>query len=361
MTGSLDRQKGMAYACFRSTQMKNRNPRPTITDISERLGLSTSTVSRVINNEKHVSEETRSRVLAEMRRLGFAPDPYAQGLKTGRPKSVQLVVSEIDSRFIPTIMLGVEKHAYRNGYRVLLSGLDDERPKITRDPMAIGVIYAIDPVAGVDVKRLVRDPNTTVVCVYGFDTTGTYTSIIPDDRDGAAQVVAHLVSTGRRNIVHVRGQESFLATQSRIAGYAQAMAEAGLEGRMRVIGDHGYAPETGYRAVKQLLEERLLFDSVFAGNDEIAAGVYRAAHQLGLRIPDDVAVVGYDDTDCARLLDPTLTSVGMPMQEMGQSACQVLLSESGRDGPRPATGGIVSMKCKLRIRESTASGSVEQP
>ena len=326
--------------------------RTTITQIAERLGLSSSTISRVVNGDKDVAVATRSRVLAEMALLGYTPDPFAQGLKTGKTKTIQLVVGEVDSDFIPTIMLGIEKEAYRNGYRLLLSSLDYERSNVAKDHLVAGVIYAIDPVAAVDVRTVIPDPDTPVVCVYGYDTNNHYRSIIPDDEDGAFQATQHLIAIGRRKIVHIRGNADWFATNKRMAGYERAMNAAGLGHEIRVLGGQHYVPDTGYYAVKRLITENIAFDAVFSGSDLIAVGVYRAAQEFGLEIPRDIAVVGFDDKEFTQIILPSLATIRMPLQEMGRTACRTLLDQLNEGSHPGGQAEPTLVRCELQVRES---------
>ena len=326
--------------------------RTTITQIAEGLELSSSTISRVVNGDKGVAAATRSRVLAEMERLGYTPDPFAQGLKTGKTKTIQLVVGEVDSNFIPTIMLGIEKEAYRNGYRVLLSSLDYERSTVAKDHLAAGVIYAGDPVAAVDIRTVIPDPDTPVVCVYGYDTDNNCRSIIPDDEDGALQATRHLISIGRRKIVHIRGEAGWVATNRRTAGYERAMIEAGLGHEIRILGGRSYDPDTGCRGIKELIRENIEFDAVFAGADLIAVGVYRAAQEFGLEIPRDIAVAGFDDKEFAQIIRPSLTTIRMPLQEMGRTACLTLLDQLSEGWHPEGQAAPTLFRCELQVRES---------
>ena len=297
----------------------------TITQIASRIGVSKSTVSRVINKDKDVSPKTRSRVEAALKEIGYTPDPFARSLKTGRSQILQLVVAEVDSFFIPTIMQGIEKAAYENGYRLLLSSLDYERRTVAPDGMVAGIIYAIDPVASIDIQAVIPNQSMPVVCVYGYEENGFCPSILPDDEGGAYEAVRHLASVGRKNIVHIPGLDSYIATGSRREGYLRAMKDSGLEDNILIAGSNVYSEFNGYMTMIDLIRRQIPFDAVFAGNDQIAAGVYRGLAELGLSIPGDVALVGFDDKEYAEIMNPPLTTMALPLQDMGRRACLKLI------------------------------------
>jgi len=322
-------------------------------DVARAAGVSRSTASRAINGQPAVAEDVRTRVLRAVTDLGYHPDSSARALASGRLDVLDLVVVEQDQgAFSANPFYG----RVTAGLLAALAGADVQmRIHVTSAPSAGGVL---DDVAGSGSLGtiLVNVPGPLaqrfhrryrrVVSLGRFGDGVPYSET--DNARGAALAVGHLVSAGRRVIAAIDGPQWNPCALDRHAGYINSMASAGLS-PMWTDGD--FRRQGGYTATRRLLDARPDIDAIFAACDLTAAGAIQALAASGRRVPDDVAVVGFDDSVLATITNPTLTSVRQPVEEMTTLAADELLHG------RVETGWHQSFPVTLSIRESTGAGS----
>ncbi|MFE3655503.1 LacI family DNA-binding transcriptional regulator [Streptomyces sp. NPDC059165] len=334
--------------------------RPTLEEVAARAGVGRGTVSRVINGSPRVSDETRAAVEAAVAELGYVPNRAARALAANRTDAVALVVPEPEARFFAEpyfsdIVRGVGAVLSDTDMQLLLTfaGSDRGRRRLA-DYLAAG---RVDGVLLVSVHA--DDPLPELLEQLGIPTviSGRRSADEPlaavdsDNTEGARAAVRHLLAGGRRAIATITGRLDVYGAQCRLEGYREALAAAGVGPDERLIAPADFTEEGGRRAMRDLLERRPALDAVFAASDVVAAGARQVLREAGRRIPDDVALVGFDDSAVARHMDPALTSVRQPIEEMGRTMAGLLLQEiTGADAPdRPK----IVLPTQLVVRDSS--------
>lgn len=334
------------------------NPQVTIIDVARVAGVSRATVSKVLNNQPRVAPETRALVQETMERLGYRPNAVARGLRSQRSRTIAIITDDIEGLFTAAMMRGLEEAVAEQDYSVLLCNSygepDRERRHLQRlaDQRVEGFVLMagnrVHPRGGPSYPM----PGVPFVYLYQYGTDEQAPSILPDDRGGAVMAVQHLLDTGRHRIGFINGPPRFEATHDRRKGVDEALRAAGreLDPRMATTADDWY-PEHAYRCTEQLLALEQPPDAIFCASDDLAAGALACLHEAGVRIGEDVALVGFDDRPIAAHLHPTLSTVRLPLAEMGRRAGQLLMS--GLSGePLPPT--VERLSCELIVRASTA-------
>ncbi len=353
---------------------------PTLKQVATSLGLSISTVSRVVNDNPDVHEATRRKVQKALERQGYQPNPMATALKTGRGRIVHVIAESEDHAFMTPILGGTASAAHENGYRVLLSTVDFERGGGTAEVpgwtgggrgspgrdgrsgrngrdidhrLVDGFVVMPSFEHGVDLAWLALGADVPVVCVYGYAENPRHVSVVSDDEGGAHMATAHLIAKGRRRIAYIGGVADWIQSQQRMAGYTAALAEHGIAFDERLVEGGDWSRGSGYEACRRLLAAGSP-DAIFCANDKMAAGVIPCLAERGMAIPADVALIGFDDRDLCEFVTPRLSTIALPLREMGRRAFEVLLGNivARHSGAEPVRG-IVQVPCRLVERDST--------
>ena len=304
---------------------------PTISDVARHAGVSPATVSRVIQGAPNVRPATRERVQRAIEELGYVPSAAAQSLRSKRTRSLALVVSDITNTFWTTIARGVEAEAQKQGYSVLLCNTDENLAKQLRyldlliRQQVDGVIIAPYDSDAQHLDKL-RQRNIPTVLVDRHIDGWDVDSVCGDSISGARALVRHLIGLGHSRIAVVSGPENTSTAEDRVAGYCLALTEAGLPCDPRLIVHGEFRSGMGQALTHGLLDEGLEPSAIFATNNAIAMGVIDALGERGLRIPQDIALVSFDDLPNTSHLFPFLTVVTQPAYDMGVNAAQLLLS-----------------------------------
>ena len=328
--------------------------RTTIRDVAARAGVSIATVSKALNGNGRMMVETRERVLRAAEDLAFRPNALARGLHSKRSFTVGLLTDDTYGRFALPVMAGVSEGLIDHGVSVFLCAIEDNHALAQNHINAMlekqvdGIIVTGKRVDRMPLVNLDGLPVPVVhVMSHGPDHRVSY---LPDEAQGARLAVAHLIAGGRRRIAHVSGPDRFRVVRERAAAWEAALADAGLDASGPVFGR--WSEAWGHEAVADLWSRPgPPPDAIFCGNDQIARGVIDAMRERGVRTPDDVAVVGFDNWEIvANETRPPLSSVDMNLKELGRRAGLTLLAVINGEEVAP---GIKALPCILRVRQSS--------
>lgn len=331
--------------------------RPTQADVARLANVSRATVSYVVNNlqDNQVSHETRQRVQQAIETLGYEPDAMAQSLRLGTTNTIGLLIPDMDNPHYWHIAKGVEKEAQAQDYDLLLisASLDPHRElhgvralSRRRVDGLILILSFVDP-QGKDIRQLLKQSKPLVL----MDTRmPDVDSVMISDIDGTLEAMRHLFSLGHQRIGFVFGVAHEHLGSQRLAGYRQALDEAGLGMDEDLIAYCGTTLQDGYDATRQLLSRNPRPTALMVINDLLALGALRAVSDLGLRVPEDVSISSFDDISLALYANPRLTTVSINASAMGQSAAQMIFNRL-RNPQMPSQ--YLHVKSRLIIRDST--------
>jgi LacI family repressor for deo operon, udp, cdd, tsx, nupC, and nupG len=332
------------------------NERPKIKDIAERLGVSAATVSRALSDSGLVAEPTLSRIREVAREMNYRPNVSARNLRTQRAMAVLMVVRDVGNPFYLEILKGVEATARAAGYSVLMGNTENDSDReveyfdMLRDGHADGMILMTGKLPERD-GFLSSIANAPIVVALEEIQDAGFPHVLIDNEGAARNAVEHLIGLGHRRIAHVSGPVPEIMSIHRRDGYRTAMAAAGLPvpNGYEPVGD--YLLHTGQRLCRGLFELPEPPTAIFVANDEMAFGVIHELRKLGLDVPGDVSVVGFDDLFLSEAFYPPLTTVSQPRTDIGRTAMTMLLDMlSGGLTPRkPAV-----LPTTLKIRGTTA-------
>lgn len=330
----------------------------TIRDVARKANVSVTTVSRVLNSSDHpVNEETRQRILDAIHELEFSPNAAARQLLKHETRTIGLIVPDIANPYYPEIVKGVETVASELGYTVILCNTHRQLDKtlhylsVLREKRVDGIIFAGGGSEGATGQiQSLKGKNIRMVFIGRHDTAGPSVKI--NNVLGARQATTHLVNLGHRRIAHVAGPSVSTTSADRLAGYRQALEEAGIAVDPNLILPGDFRPQSAYGAVAGLFRSGTPRPTaIFAANDLMAVGALKAIKDAGLRVPEDIALVGFDNIDIASFVRPPLTTVAIPMYEMGVRAMSLMRDRlAGKD-----TEGEVWLQTELVRRESCGS------
>lgn len=304
----------------------------TLEEIAKLSGVSRSTVSRVINNDPDVREETRARVWEVVRRLNYHPHAAARGLAAGRTRVLGLFIPTgvsalFTDPYFPILIQGVSSACNANEHSVMLWLAEPEYERrmirqIIHNGLIDGVIVSSmlmdDPVV-----QALSESDLPFVLVGRHPTDARVSYVDADNFNGAKAIVAHLLRSNRQRVATIAGPLNAIVGVDRRDGYLAALRERGMPARPEMIVEGDFSEAGGYAAAQALLRHRP--DAIFAASDAMALGAMRAVREHGLRIPDDIALVGFDDMPFAARTDPPLTTVRQPIQRMGAAAAEALI------------------------------------
>lgn len=328
----------------------------TIRDVAKRAGVAPITVSRVINDSGYVSEKTRARVQAAIADLGYVPNALAGSLRSKRTNTLALILTDISNPFWTTVARGVEDTASDAGFNVILCNTDEseiEQDKylhVLLQKQVDGVLLV--PARSTDEPiKFVQDQDTPVVVLDRRIPDNQADMVHCDSEEGAYQLTRLLLSLGHRRIAMLSGPQGVSTAEDRVAGYRRALAEAGLDDDAALVCYGEFSLESGYDHAQQMLARTPRPTAVFAANNFIAIGALRALRDAGLRVPDDLALVGFDELPAGLVVDPFLTVAAQPAYEMGQRATELLLARMS--GAAPAAYQKIVLPTEIIVRESS--------
>jgi LacI family transcriptional regulator len=302
----------------------------TIFDVAREAGVSYATVSRVLNNKDHVKPEKREAVLRAMARLGYIANQQARSLAGGRSRVVGLLVQGLESSYTGEIVRGIDEELVAAQYDLMLYTTHRRKTKesvyvaaISRG-MADGLLLSLprDPAAYIET---LRRQNFPYVLIDHQGIGDEHRSVGATNWQGAADATRHLIDLGHRRIGFITGAMELGCAVERLAGYRATLGEYGIAADPALVYEGDFLRPAGLAGARELLSQPDPPTAIFASNDEMALGVIQAARDCGLRVPDDLSVIGFDDIPPAAMVYPPLTTVRQPLAQMGRVATQMLL------------------------------------
>ena len=336
-------------------------PTTTMKRIAGELGVSITTVSKVLNNREDIGDETRARVLAKVAELGYQPNAVARSLTLRRTHTLGVVIPDLMHSFFVEIVAGLESVASRRGYGILLcsSSEDPEKERqeldMLRQRQVDGVVLGSANASGnTDLLQRLTTLGMGLVMIDRDDHPDVRCDrVLTDDEEVGRLATAHLIAQGRRTIGHITGT-SVAHARRRADGYRKALKAAGIKGKVEWMVRGGFKQADGYRGMTRLLALKPRVDAVFAANDPSAIGAMMAIWDAGLRVPEDIAVVGAGDIALGDMLRVPLTTISWSREELGKAAAKLLLDrvEAAPSG-KPAPPRRVVIPPQLVVRRSS--------
>ncbi|BCV22844.1 LacI family DNA-binding transcriptional regulator [Moorella sp. Hama-1] len=328
----------------------------TIKDVARHAGVSVTTVSRVLNNSQHpINPTTRERVLAAIEELGFCPNAAARSLQLNETRTIGLILPDIANPYYPGIVRGVEDVAHASGYTVILCNTDRSRERtqeylrVLREKRVDGIIFTGGgAVEDASQSHFFEQENIATVVIGRH--RGDLPAVQVNNTQAAREAVAHLLSLGHRRIATITGPGTSTTARDRLEGYKQALQDRGIGIDARLIIEGNFEFDSGYQAVARLpLRGADAITAIFAHNDLMAIGAMKAFQEQGLQLPRDVAVMGFDNVPLASYITPQLSTVAVPVYDLGMTAMKVLAELlAGREVPP-----VTTLATALQVREST--------
>lgn len=334
----------------------------TIKDIAKALKISPSTVSRALKDHPDISPATKQAVRELALELDYQPNSVALSLRKSRTHTIGVVIPQIVHHFFSTVISGIEDVANDAGYQVIICQSNES---YTREVLSVQVLMG-SRVDGMlvsvaqdtqDVRHFQNLVNKGVPIVF-FDRMVNgleASSVVVDDFGGAYRATEHLIRQGRKQIAHLAGPENLMISRSRRKGYLQALEDFGIKANPDLIVTAGLTIEEGSAGLKKMLEHGVKPDAIFAANDPVAIGAMRALKEIGLNIPEDVAIIGFSNEPITSLIDPPMTTVAQPGYEMGQLATNMLLQQIDQQDDDMLTIQKKELRTELVIRASSGT------
>jgi len=331
-----------------------------IQDVAEKAEVSTATVSRVLNRPELVSPATADRVHKAIKALGYKPNRFAQGLMTRRSKVLGIALPDIHGEFYSELLRGADAEAKQLGYHLLVSSeVHAVNGDAGRGSLAFGLIDGLALMISEPNESLWTEAqqfNTPIVVLDADLRDRGVDSVIVDNEAGTREATHHLLASLRPNMLYfVGGGKDNFDTRQRAKAFVQTLKEAEWAARPDQTAFGEYSLDWGYRWAKEAAAKGLLKGAgVLAGNDEIAYGVLEGARDAGLRVPEDTKIVGFDDTRLARLIRPRLSTVRVPLADIGAAAIRVLVRRVNDPDAEPA---VVRVPTTLVVRDSSTAAA----
>ncbi|MFC4737435.1 LacI family DNA-binding transcriptional regulator [Bacillus daqingensis] len=327
----------------------------TIKEVAAKTGLSPTTVSRVINNHPYVDPKKRKLVLTAMEELGYVPNSSARRLRGQRTNTIAVIISRIVNPFFGHLVDAMEKIAAERGYQLILcdSRLEKERElqqlELLKTKQVDGIILASLQNRWKDIEPYTRFG--PIISCNEYDSAADMPMIVCDQEYGGYIGTKHLIDRGHKNIAYAGGTDRIELTRDRFAGFKRAMMEAGIP----IVDDYLFPSFYGIEDGKNIFHRMYAMENrptaIFAGGDEVAAGVIQEAKRFHCRVPDDLAVVGFDNQPLADLIDPGITTIDQPTKLMGTRAMEMMVDMIRHN--REVTYKKELLPLQLIIREST--------
>jgi len=338
----------------------------TLKEIAKRCGVSAATVSNILNGRAKAGEETRQRVLEVIKETGYQPNYIARGLRNKKTNMIGIIAEDIVQFSTPEMIESIMAYCEEKGYKVILQNMrfymrwrsewqrkENEYNTVLKDALqemlsikVDGIIYLAGHARVVDCFP--EDMGIPGVVAYAYAADRRYSSIVIDDVKGAYDMTKYLISMGHRKIGVIGGRQDNIHTQKRLSGFQQALFEEQVLYNPEWIHYGNWDKESGYEETKHLMKKGVT--AIFAFSDKMAGGVYEYLYECGLKAGEDISVAGYDKEDISQYFQPALSTVELPLCEIGyQAARQIIDLVEKEDGKE---GTVMELSCSLIIRNS---------
>ena len=346
----------MTRKMTRTGDMDDKNKTTTLKDIASEAGISTTAVSKVLNNKGGVSKETEARVLEIASRLDYRPNYVAKSLKTRSTKTLGLVVSDSSHSFFGSMIKGAEAEAARRGYNIILANTNRSR-ETERDAINTligkridGLLLAASMLTGAEDRAYLDSLGVPYVFVVRKSENQSAPFVGNDNVRGACEIVEYMIKTGSRRIHFLNMNETSTSSKDRLRGYRQALEASGISFDNGLVYNMRPEIEDGRSVMRGILERDKNVHAVFCGCDILGIGAMEAIFEAGLRVPEDVRVCGYDDIEFAAYLRRPLTTMRQPKEVIGAKAVELILARLENKNDYP---DAVVLKSELVVRQST--------
>ena len=339
-------------------------------DIAKELGISIPSVSRALNNKPDIGEDTKKKVFELAEKLQYQKNEFAINFKNQQTFIIGVIIPQIVHHFFSNVISGIINEAEKLGYSVMLYQSNESYEselkgvKIFQKSMIDGLIISLsDNTININHLEELQEQNVPVVLIDKVSEAMKSAKIICDDYKGAYYATEHLISLGKKKIAHITGSLEPYTTKERFKGFESALKDYKLPYYPNLIKKCNLvSSEEGYTTTLALLAEKDIPDAIFCATDPTAIGAIKAIKEQGLRIPEDIAVMGFSDWKMASIVDPPLSSVAQPDYEMGKKAVELIINEIQltRDD-KPVKYHTYVMETSLVLRESTLGKKVHSP
>jgi len=301
-----------------------------IKDVAREAGVSIATVSRVLNDVDVVNEDTKKKVKEAIDKLGYRPNIVARSLKTQRTRTIGILIPDISSQFYPEVVRGTEDVANIYDYNIMLCNSDSDIEKekeylrVLKEKMVDGVLYMSSSLE-MEILDLIKELDLKTVLVVTSDKDKTFPSVSIDNKEAAYDATMNLLAKGNKKVAYIGvHKDEVNAAAVRYFGYQDALKEMGLEVDENLVYFGELKAREGYEGVNKILEKGK-FDALFCASDEIAMGAINALREKNIKVPEEVDVIGFDNIYSSSIFYPKLTTVGVPMYDMGSVGMRMLI------------------------------------
>jgi LacI family transcriptional regulator len=335
--------------------MVNELKNTTLKEVAQLANVSTATVSNVINNTKFVSEEVKKQVFDAMGALNYRPNEIAKSLRLQQSKLIGILISDIANGFISTVVKGIENTLSEKGYNVLLCSTDSNIEKekkylnLLMGKRIDGLIISSSAGTGEHYNDLLN-ANVPLVFLNRCPDHFPSNMVMTNNIQGAYMATEHLIKHSYRKIAVVTGPLHFSTGRDRFIGYQRALEDYGIPFKQEYVFEGNFDVESGHNLTEKILESNLEADAIFISNNSMSLGAYKYIKEKGLKIPEDIAIYGYDDPEWADVVDPPLSSIKQPAYELGVYAAQNIINTIS--GTSSESREIIYLNPEMVIRNS---------
>ncbi|WP_319510263.1 LacI family DNA-binding transcriptional regulator [uncultured Draconibacterium sp.] len=337
-----------------------QKPEITIHDIAKKLNISASTVSRALKDNPLISEATRKKIKKAALDMGYRPNVMAANLRTRRTNTIGVIVPLINRHFFSSVISGIEDVAYKQGFAVTISQSNDNLEKESTIAHSLfsnrvdGLILSIGmETQTYDHLKLFSERNIPLVFFDRIVEEIPAHKIVVDDFGGAYRATQHLLEQGRKNIAHIGGPLNLQIYEKREAGYRQAISNAGLQINENLILHNSLTREDGLNAIKKIIRSKERPDAIFCANDTTALSTIIYLKEKGIKVPEDIAIVGFSNEPFSELVTPSISTIKQPGFEMGQKAAELLIKQISSK-TKSKTYETIMMETELIVRDSSS-------